>query len=203
VTRASGILLAGGASRRFGRNKLLEPLAGRPLYERPLSALGRTCDEVVVVLGPDSPDLAVPSDVARVRFVRDDATHEGPLAGCARGLREVTADVAILAAGDMPGLSTGVLALLRSELTADVDAVVLADGGSWRPLPAALAATRARPVTDKLLARGERRLRALFEEVSPKVVAEATWAAVDPEGDWRWDVDEPTDLVRERRRGGV
>ena len=39
IPRPSGILLAGGASRRFGRPKVVEPFDGVPLFHRPLRAL--------------------------------------------------------------------------------------------------------------------------------------------------------------------
>ncbi|TMC75972.1 MAG: hypothetical protein E6J15_06595 [Chloroflexi bacterium] len=61
LSRPSGILLAGGASRRFGRPKLTEPLDGAPLFHWPLRALLASCEDVVIVLAPDAPDPPLPA----------------------------------------------------------------------------------------------------------------------------------------------
>jgi molybdenum cofactor guanylyltransferase len=197
MPQPTGILLAGGASRRFGRDKRLEPFEGRPLFMRPLTALLVRCDEVIVALAPDAATLPLPPDVGAVRFVHDDAAYQGPLAGCARALREVRGDLAVVAAADMPGLTGGVVALLAEASRGD--AVVLADGEGWRPLPAALRAAKAREVADRLLANGERRLRALIDRLQHQVIAEERWSTVDPRGAWRKDVNEPADLGGEGR----
>jgi len=60
VTRTTGILLAGGSSRRFPPNKLLEPMGGEPLFWHALRALAASCDEVVVMVGASQPDPALP-----------------------------------------------------------------------------------------------------------------------------------------------
>src|SRR5213082_1955232 len=135
LTSAAGILLAGGASRRFGRDKLREPIDGEPLFWRPLRAL-RACDEVVIVVAPDAAEPDLPGDMSRARFVRDDAPFGGPLVGCHTGLRSVSDAIAVVVAGDMPGLRPEIVALLRRRLQeSGASAVVLSDGERARPLP--------------------------------------------------------------------
>ena len=46
---ATGIVLAGGRSRRFGRDKLGEPLGTKPLLQHAIDALSQVTSEVVVV----------------------------------------------------------------------------------------------------------------------------------------------------------
>jgi molybdenum cofactor guanylyltransferase len=190
----SGILLAGGASRRFGREKLLEPLAGAPLFHHPLRALLATCDDVVVVLAPDAPEPPLPLD-ARVRLVRDAVPYGGPLVGTRTGLGHVRGIHALLAAGDMPGLREAILDLLKRRAIGTArGAVVLADGEGLRPLPAIVRVDAATQAADAMLKSGERRLRALITALDPEVLDESVWAAADPGGDWRRDVDLPADL---------
>ena len=43
----SGVVLAGGASRRFGRDKRAEPVAGVPLLRRAVDAVTEVSDDVV------------------------------------------------------------------------------------------------------------------------------------------------------------
>jgi molybdopterin-guanine dinucleotide biosynthesis protein A len=196
VSRPSGILLAGGASRRFGRPKLVEPLDGAPLFHRPLRALLDSCDDVVIVLAPDAPEPPLPEDATRVLFARDAVAYEGPLAGTRIGLEHVRSEYAALVAGDMPGVSSQLLSLMAARATDRRNAVVLRDADGPRPLPALLAVAPALALARTLLESGERRLRALVEGLEPDEVPEAAWSRADANGAWRDDVDVPDDLPR-------
>jgi molybdopterin-guanine dinucleotide biosynthesis protein A len=196
-----GILLAGGASRRFGRQKVVEPLDGVPLFHHPLHALLATCGDVVIVLAVGAPDLPLPDGALRARFVRDAISHEGPLVGTLAGLSNVHrgTELAVLAAADMPGLRPELISLMLSQPgSSERSAVVLADKEGRRPLPAVLRVEAALPLAESLVRDGERRLRALIDSLDAEVVAEATWSTADPRGDWLRDVDVPEDLRRGR-----
>jgi molybdopterin-guanine dinucleotide biosynthesis protein A len=200
VIRPSGILLAGGASRRFGRPKLLEPLDGAPLFHRPLRALLDSCDEVVIVLAPDVPEPSLPDGRDRVRFARDPVAYEGPLAGTRVGLEHVRREYAVLVAADMPGVTPKLLLLMAERATnPERKAVLLNDAAGPRPLPAVVMVAPALALARKLLESGERRLRALVLGLEPVGLPETVWSTVDPLGAWRDDVDVPDDLSRRRR----
>jgi molybdopterin-guanine dinucleotide biosynthesis protein A len=200
VPTTGGILLAGGASRRLPPNKLLEPIAGEPLFWRALRALASSCDHVVVMVGAGQPDLGLPLLGVPVRVARDrDAA--GPLAAVADGLELATADVVLVAAGDTPEIPSRLLVAMRDALReTESDALVLRDGGSLRPIPLALRSARCAPVARGLVARGILRLGVLVEYGDLAVDArdESWWSAFDPTGAWRRDVDEPADLSRAR-----
>jgi len=200
IPRLSGILLAGGASRRFGRPKIVEPFDGAPLFHRPLRALIDSCDDVVMVIAPDAPEPVLPEWAARVSFARDPVAYEGPLAGTRAGLERVRGERAVLLAADMPGVSAKLLGLMVGHATlAGSNAVVLIDAGGRRPLPAAVAVAPALALARRLLGGGERRLRALVEGLDPEGLPEEVWTGVDPHGAWRRDVDLPEDLPTGRR----
>ena len=193
--RVSGVVLAGGRSTRFGRDKLAEPYRGRPLLEHVVLALGEVCHEVVIVLAPDAeaPVMPVP-----VRVARDEVEGHGPLAGALAGLREARGELAVLAGGDMPGLVPDVLRLMLGVAVADerVRAVALRDGDRFPPLPAVLPVTAAIAVASAVLGEGERRLRDAIARLEPVVIDEARWTSLDPERRTLLDVDEPGDLNR-------
>ncbi len=91
------IVLAGGASSRFGSDKLAASLDGRPLLHHALEAVGEVTGSIVIVIAPEAPVPSVPEGLgSRVVIARDVATHGGPLAGLAAGL------AAMLAAADTP-----------------------------------------------------------------------------------------------------
>jgi molybdenum cofactor guanylyltransferase len=195
VSRPSGILLAGGASRRFGRPKIVEPLDGAPLFHRPLRALLDSCDDVVIVIAPDAPEPALPKGSDRVSFARDRVAYEGPLAGTLVGLERVRGEYAVLVAADMPGVRSQLLSLMAERASADRRmAIVLRDTEGTGPLPAVLMTAPAMALARTLLKSGERRLRALIEGLEPVGLTEAVWSRADAEGAWRRDVDTPDDL---------
>jgi molybdenum cofactor guanylyltransferase len=191
----TGVVLAGGASRRFGSDKLASDLGGRPLLHHAIERLLDVCDEVVVVLPPRGDEPPVPR--GSVVFARDDVEHEGPLAGMASGLAVVSSERAVVAGGDMPGLDPDVVReLLRASEETGAVAAVLADGGDGRPLPCVVRTEPALAAARRLLAAGRRRLQDLQAEVPTVLVDEPTWTALDPERRTLLDVDEPADLDR-------
>lgn len=111
----TGILLAGGASRRFGSPKAEAVLEGETLRERAWRLLGEACDERLLV-GPGG--------------LEDPGT--GPVAAIAAGLRAATHELVVAVPVDMPLLTP---AALRALAGACRDASVAQAG----PLPCALA----------------------------------------------------------------
>lgn len=189
----TGVVLAGGRSARFGRDKLREPYRGAPLVHHAILALSAVCGEVLVVAPPgERPDL--PGGVPLL-LQHDVAEGEGPLVAVSNALANVRTPLALVVGGDMPELAGPVLLeMLRVAEEADVDAIALREGERFRPLPVVLRLGRARPVAAGLVRSGERRLRTLLDALRVAVVDEPTWRNLDPAGRTLFDVDEPDDL---------
>ena len=193
-------MLAGGRSRRFGRDKLAERYDGRPLLQHAVARLLEVCDRVVVVLAPDASEPSMPAD-RQVEFARDAIGDEGPLRGLSAGLEVANADWVVVAGGDMPDLQPVVLReMLRAALETRVVAVSLAEAGNERPLPCVLRSAPAAEAVRALLQAGRRSLRDLHAHVPAVVIDEPTWIALDPERRTLIDIDEPGDLEHERSR---
>jgi molybdopterin-guanine dinucleotide biosynthesis protein A len=198
----SGIVLAGGASRRFGADKLAESIDGVTLLDRAIQALAGLVDEVVVVLAPGRPaPILGPASTGpagpgpAVRHVHDPEPFSGPLAGLRTGLRAAAGSTVLVVGGDMPFLVPAVLRLLLAAAPA-----ALADSsGALRPLPCALDRAMALLEADQLLARGERRLRTLLNTLDARLLARPAWQAEDPDGLTLVDIDERADLDRKQR----
>lgn len=153
---------------------------------------------VVVVLAPDVPEPSMPPGVP-VRFARDAAEGEGPLAGAYAGLLAAGTELAVLVAGDMPELVTPVmLEMLRVAREAPVGAVALQDGDRFRPIPSVVRSAPALDAARVLLHGGRRRLRDLLDVLQVAVIDESTWTALDPGRRTLFDVDEPGDLPASR-----
>lgn len=122
-------ILAGGASRRMGRDKALLPVEGEPLLLRIARAAQGTGAPVTVV-GRDRPDEWPEPDV---RFVGDDVKGIGPLGGLATALRSSGTGVILLAC-DMPMLTTGAIAWLIDHVDDASRGVVVRNGDRLEPL---------------------------------------------------------------------
>jgi molybdenum cofactor guanylyltransferase len=174
LRRTTGVVLAGGRSRRFGSSdKLTASYGGEPMLHRSVRVLADLGAEVIVVLAPDVAEPSVPSGV-QARFVRDTVRGQGPLAGVVAGLREVDSETALVVAGDMPELQVPVLrSMLRTLNEPGAEAVWLHDGDRPRPVPLAVRTAPALAAAQRLFAAGERRLRALPEALGARVLEEA------------------------------
>ena len=187
----SAIVLAGGRSARFGRDKLAAPVDGRPLLHHAAEAVAAVATDVIVVAPPDV-DLAVPEGV---RLVHDEAPFEGPLAGCLTGLIAAREPLVVVAGGDMPSLEPAVLALLiRALVASSADAALLEHRGGRQQLPFAVRTGAGTDMGRRLLAQGERRLGALTDRLAVRVLAEEEWRPLDLDARTLHDVDEPGDL---------
>ena len=190
----TGIVLAGGRSSRFGRDKLREPYRGAPLLHHAVLRLAEVCREVVIVGSPEGPKPDLPSGPL-LRLARDPVEGQGPLAGLAAGLAEVGTELALAAAGDMPDLSVAVLvAMVAQARESGSEATVLEQDGRLQPLPAVLRAEPARRAAQALLDQGERSLMGLLATLPVTRLHESSWRALDPEGRTFRDIDRPEDL---------
>jgi molybdopterin-guanine dinucleotide biosynthesis protein A len=188
----SAIVLAGGRSSRFGRDKLAEPIDGLPLLSRAISAVQPVASEVIVVGAPDA-SHEVPSGVL---IGHDPTPFEGPLMGLAAGLRTARHAVCLVVGGDSPSLVPKVLELLVGTLDDPaLEAAALEEGGRLRPLPSAIRRDPGLVAADSLLEQGERRLRLVFEAVATRTVPEAAWRRLDPTGATLHDIDTPADIA--------
>ena len=192
----SGIVLAGGRSSRFGSDKLRAEIAGRSLLELAIDAVATVATEVVVVLAPDD-DRALPPCSVPIRRTADAEAYGGPLVGLLAGLELDREPFVVAVVGDMPSAQPAILTALVRALSSSPDhvgAAVLASQGRLVPLPAVLRTGSATDVVRRLVADGERRLRSTFERIPTRILDEAEWRPLDPEGATLRDVDRPADL---------
>lgn len=157
------IILAGGQSRRMGRDKLSLPAAGETLLSRALRRYRAVFDKVLVsVAGPEKyPELGD----ARVF---DRYPGAGPMAGLHAGLLRVGEDV-FLTGGDMP-FSSPEKALMLASLAGEKDACVLTDEtGRWEPL-FGFYRLSVLPRAEELLSSGRRSMGALLGSIALREV---------------------------------
>ena len=89
MTSIFGLVIAGGRSRRFGREKAAEPLAGRPLVGWVADRLAGGVERLAISARPGSAaaGYAEAHDLACLHDPGSGALADGPLAGVLEGLR--------------------------------------------------------------------------------------------------------------------
>jgi molybdopterin-guanine dinucleotide biosynthesis protein A len=107
------IILAGGLSKRFGQDKCLIELKGKPLILHLLNKVARISDENVVVVGSLDQRKKLESLLnSRARIVVDKYEGYCPLVGALTGFESVNNEYALLLPCDAPLVSTEIATLL-------------------------------------------------------------------------------------------
>jgi len=185
---ASAAVLAGGASRRMGRDKSLLRLGHQPLIERVLDRLALVSDDLLVVTNAPEKYAWL---AGRVRFVPDPVgPGKGPLAGIAGALRAARHDRVIVVATDMPFLNAELLRHLVALCDgADVVVPVIRPG---RPETLhAVYHRRCLPFVEDALAAGQYRVVAFFPRVRVREVPGDDVRRFDPEFRSFWNANTP------------
>jgi molybdopterin-guanine dinucleotide biosynthesis protein A len=173
----TGVILAGGGSRRMGSNKALLELGGRPMIAVVAERLRAFAQEVIIAA--DDAHLYLPfAD----RCVPDQFPGVGTLGGIHAGLSAASHELTLAVGCDMPFISAEVLdwfvEAARLKPTADV--VILRRGEWVEPLHAVYRKS-CQPAMEEAIQGGRRRVVSFFNRVLVRYVAPAEIAHLDPE----------------------
>lgn len=199
----SGVIVAGGRSRRMGHDKRRLKLwgeSGPTLLEHTLSLLTPLCAEVVVVLNDPEHWPQLPAQI-----VGDLYPDGGALGGIYSGLRAAQHQHALVVAADMPLLNTALLRWMIAQ-PRDYDVLVprLAEAGQARnrlgveSLHAIYSRACLAPIARQLDA-GNPQVIGFFSEVTVRLIEPETIARLDPQGHAFRNVNTPEELARVQR----
>lgn len=189
----TGVLLAGGKSRRMGEDKRSLVVGEETLLQRGLGVLRSVFQEVLIVIAQDSPPLGVD-----VKVVRDLVPECGSLGGLYTGLMQATTPCIFVVACDMPFLNQAVIAQFTSRrATADIVMAKLA--ARLHPMHA-LYGKRCLPVLEQMIQARQLKIQEVVSHASLRVqyVTEVDLRTIDPS--WRsfQNVNTPADLEAAR-----
>ncbi len=187
--RLLGAVLAGGRSRRFGRDKTAALAGGRPMIRRAVDALAASCADVVVVSSRNETPRGA------WRILPDLRPGVGPLAGIESALAEAARlglDGVFVLAADLPLVGPDTVHRVAGGLGEAEAAAPRREGNpGFEPLCAVYRVT-CLPAARSLLDEGRREARSLFEA--------AGGVTVPPDESTGLNVNTPDDLARAEAR---
>ena len=191
IEDCTAIILAGGDSRRMGRDKAELLLDGQTLLQRVIAAMQQLFPEIVVSVRQPRPEIDLPQ-------VCDEHAGEGmqgggPLAGLAAGLGRISTPWAFLVACDMPFIEPAMIAMLAG-YRSGYQAVVPVVQGHRQTLAAFYAADCLGAMRAHLARGSKNSLRALLEQLRVRYVDESALLPADPTLRSFRDIDTPEDI---------
>ena len=189
----SGIVLAGGQSRRLGRDKAVELLGGKPMIRRVLERVAGLTSENIVVVADEARGTTLPL-LEDTRVAVDVHPGMGSLGGIFSGLAAAGNEWAIVAACDMPFLNADLLGYLLS-LREGVDVVAPVVAGRPEPTHALYSRECLLFIEERLRAE-ELKITGFYGRVRVRYVEERDILRFDPELLSFFNVNSPQDLER-------
>jgi molybdenum cofactor guanylyltransferase len=188
IRNVTGVILAGGKSSRFGRNKAFIQVQGIPLIERVLRVMASVFERRLIVT--NTPEeygyLGLP-------MVQDLIKGIGSLGGIYTGLATISDDAGFFVACDMPYLNEGLLRYLVS-LREGHDAVVPRINRMVEPLHAVYAKPSIGTLKE-LIESGQRQILELFSRIDVRYVEEETIRSFEPDLRCFANLNSPEDLA--------
>ncbi|MFT3848632.1 MAG: molybdenum cofactor guanylyltransferase [Propionivibrio sp.] len=184
------VIMAGGDSRRMGRDKVSLALGEQSLLQRVAEAMQTIFPQVVASVRQPRDDIVLPQ-------VRDVGTDAGPLAGLCAALQYAEGEGwpwLFAIATDMPFVRPALVNFLAGR-RAEGHAVVPMVDGHPQPLAAFYPVTCLPTVRTLLEGVGKRSLRAALERIDVCYVDERDLRVADAGLDSFFDLDTPEDAT--------
>ena len=187
----TGLIIAGGRSRRLGIDKRFLEIGGRPCIQRVIDAYQGLFKEILIVA-----DATEPFTSLGVKVVVDLIPGRATLGGLYTGLHFAAHDRVFAAASDMPWLSPAAIrVVLDQALSGDI--VIPELDGKLQPMHAVYAKS-CLPVLRSLVEASHLKVQDLCGRPELRVhrIPQSAFTAVDPELRSFFNINTPDDLAR-------
>jgi molybdopterin-guanine dinucleotide biosynthesis protein A len=196
----SAIILAGGFSSRFGQDKGLLLLAGKPLVKYVLDAANNIVDEEILIISSKEQAENYRKVDSNVNVLIDRTSMDeaqSPLVGAQVGFKEAHGRYSLMLPCDTPFVSREVISLLF-ELCADRNAVIPRwPNGCTEPLQAVYCSEPACEAARSALSEGELNMQSMIERLrGVRYVSTLVLEQIDPELKTFFNVNNPLDLKK-------
>ena len=183
----TGIILAGGKSSRYGKNKAMAEIDGTPLIERVIKVMQPLFQHLIIIT--NTPDEY---SYLKLPMKEDIIKGLGPLGGIFTALMSITDEAGFFVACDMPSLNRGLIHYMV-EIKENYDAVVPRIHGNMEALHA-LYSKRCLPDIRRLIDSRQYQIFRFFPEISVRYVDANEIQRFDPEFSSFFNINEPKEL---------
>ncbi|MCY4062141.1 MAG: molybdenum cofactor guanylyltransferase [Chloroflexi bacterium] len=183
-------IIAGGQSRRMGRDKAFVKLGGKALIEHVITRsadLGQAETILITNMPAQYAHLGLP-------MYRDLLPNKGSLGGIYTALLQARSPDVLVLACDMPFVSTDLLRYMVDQIRADNDIVVPRVDGYPQGLHAIYKTTCITPIAEQLAADRLKIIR-FYEQMRVHYLDESDYAAFDPQGRSFANINTPEELA--------
>lgn len=163
---SSAIILAGGFSRRFGSDKGLVLLAGKPLILHVIERVSDVADEIIVVVSSTNQEEKFENILnERAKIVIDKSESQSPLVGTMTGFESAKGEISLLLPCDSPLVSTQIVQFLLEMCTDRSAAIPRWPNGYIEPLQAAYHIKSALVAAKRALKQGNMNMRSMINNL--------------------------------------
>ncbi|MBW2018153.1 MAG: molybdenum cofactor guanylyltransferase [Deltaproteobacteria bacterium] len=188
----TGVILAGGKSLRYGRNKALVEIKGVRLIDRVVGVMSGIFHKLLIVTN-------TPEEYAylHIPMVEDLIKGLGPLGGLYTGLKTISDEAGFFVACDMPFINSSLIRHMI-ETGKEFDAVVPRVDWKIEPLHALYHKT-CLPLIEKAIEEGRYQIIRFFDEIRVRYVREEEIRRFDPHLLTLININKPEELTRAAR----
>jgi molybdopterin-guanine dinucleotide biosynthesis protein A len=192
------IVLAGGFSSRFGEDKGVLELAGKPLIKHVTDAVRSVVDETIVVTNSQERAANYAKLLgANVKFALDSHESKGPLIGALTGFEVANGEYSLLLPFDTPFVSKEVVSLLFELCLNRTAAIPRWPNGQIEPLHAVYRTKAALIAAENAVGGGRLDMRAMIERMrGVRFVSTLVVQQLEPDLRTFFNVNTPFDLKK-------
>jgi len=190
----TGLIIAGGKSRRLGIDKRFLDLGGRTCIQRVLDAYQGIFDEILIAA-----DAVGPFQSLGVRVVVDIMPGRATLGGLYTGLHYAAGEGVFAAAGDMPWINPAAIRIVLDRAHSG-DIVIPNVEGKLQPMHAVYSKA-CLPFLRTLVEAGTLKVQDLCKcpELRVHQIPQSAFTAVDPDLRSFFNINTPDDLARAKK----
>lgn len=198
MLQKSAVILAGGFSRRFGRDKGLVALAGKPLILHVIDRVSKVADEVLVAVSSEEQKNKFETILEeKANLVIDKDDSQSPLVGAITGFENANAEYSLLLPCDTPLVSTQIVQFLLDMCTNRSAAIPRWPSGYIEPLQAVYRTESALTAAKTALKQGKMNMRSMIANLrGVRYVSTMVLEQLEPDLLTFFNVNTPQDLKK-------
>ena len=189
IENITGIILAGGKSRRIGTNKALLKISNKTMIEEVFVKFKDIFKEIIVVANE-----VERFDFLGTKVIPDIIPSKGPLGGIYTGLVKSNNFLNFIVACDMPFLDQNIVKYML-EVSGDNDIVVAHYNDRFQPLCALYSKNCIKPIENQLKT-NNLKISDFFRHVKVKTISEAEISQLDSQGLYFTNINTREDYKR-------